>query len=88
MQVKKAKQFNVIFEAPSLEGRIKAEIDGKELMSPAIVDEGAKINFYAIPNDKDLRVVNWQQNDSPLNIYSKNYTTTINSDINISVSFN
>ena len=87
VQVKKAKQFNVIFEAPSLEGRIKAEIDGKELMSPAIVDEGAKINFYAIPNDKDLRVANWQQNDSPLNIYSKNYTTTINSDINISVSF-
>ena len=51
VQVKKAKQFNVIFETLSLEGRIKAEVDGKELMSPAIVDEGAKINFYAIPND-------------------------------------
>jgi len=87
VKVKRAKQFTVSFEAPSLEGRLEAELDGKKLESPAVVDEGAKINFHAIPNDEEFRVENWQQDGTPLNIYSEDYTTVANSDMNISISF-
>lgn len=87
LTVKKAKQFNITFKALPLEGVLEARIGDKLLESPAVVDEGAKINFHAIPNDEEFRVENWQQDGMPLNIYSEDYTTVANSDMNISISF-
>lgn len=87
LKVKRAKQFSVSFEAPSLEGRIEAEIGGKLLTSPAIVDEGSKINFCAISNDEEFKIEKWEKDGEYLDIYSEKYSMDVNSDVNISVSF-